>query len=92
MSERGQVRSGRDGRHGRARRGVHKVPVHRVPVQEEGFGQANMAEQAGQANVAEQVGQAGQTAMGALAREMTGALRESINLLRVENQARENTA
>ncbi|XP_028070173.1 uncharacterized protein LOC114272654 [Camellia sinensis] len=29
--------------------------------------------------------------MGALAREMAGALRESMNLLRVENQARENT-
>ena len=29
--------------------------------------------------------------MGALAREMEGALRESMNLFRVENQARENT-
>ena len=90
MSGCGHVHGGRGGRRGKARRGVHEVPVHRVLVQEEGFGQANMAEQASQANVAEQVGQAGQTAMGALAREMAGALREAMNLLRAENQAREN--
>ena len=53
MSGKGQVRGGRGGRRGRARRGVHEVPVHRVLVQEEVSGKANLAEQAGQANVAE---------------------------------------
>lgn len=48
---------------------MHEVPVHEVPVCEEGFSQAN---------VAEQMEQAGQAVMGALAREMAGALRESM--------------
>ena len=89
MSGRGQTHGGRGRRRGRAHRGVHEVLVHEVPVQKEEFGQANVAEQVGQAGIP---GQAGHTAMGALAREMAGALREFTNLLRVENQARENTA
>ncbi|XP_028070168.1 uncharacterized protein LOC114272647 [Camellia sinensis] len=48
-----------------------------------------MAEQVGQAEVS---GQAGQAVMGALALEMVGALRESMNILRAETQARENVA
>lgn len=44
MSGRGQNRGGRGGKRGRARRGVHGVPAHEVPVQEEGLGQANVAE------------------------------------------------
>ncbi|KAF5932832.1 hypothetical protein HYC85_029003 [Camellia sinensis] len=87
MSGRVQSHGGSGGRRGRGRQGVHGVSVHEVPVQEEGLGQANMAEHVGQA---EAPGQAGQAAMGALAREMAGALRESMNILRVETQAREN--
>ncbi|XP_028087682.1 uncharacterized protein LOC114288378 [Camellia sinensis] len=89
MSGRIQTRGGRGGRQGRGRWVVHEVPVHEVPVQEEGIGQADMAEQMGQAEVP---GQAGQVAMGALAQEITGALRESMNILRMETQARENVA
>ncbi|XP_028108693.1 uncharacterized protein LOC114307497 [Camellia sinensis] len=48
-----------------------------------------MAEQVGQAEV---LGQPSQAAMGALAREIAGALRESMNILRVETQERENVA
>ncbi|XP_028105693.1 uncharacterized protein LOC114304741, partial [Camellia sinensis] len=89
MSERIRTRGSRGGRRGRGHRGVRGVLVHEVPVQEEDVGQANMAEQVGQAEV---LGQAGQAAMGALAREMAGALRESMNILRAETQARENVA
>lgn len=87
MSGRVQTQGGRGGMQGRGRRGVFEVPVQEVPVQEEGLGQADMAKQVGQAEVS---GQAGQAAMGALAQEMPGALRESMNILRAETQAREN--
>ena len=46
-----------------------------IPVQQEGIGQAIVAELVGQ------------HVMGALAREMAGALRESVGILKTENQA-----
>ena len=45
------------------------------PAVQEGIGQANVAEPVGQ------------QAMGALAREIAGAFRESVGILRAENQA-----
>lgn len=51
-----------------------------ISAQDEGVGQANMAEPVGQ------------QAMGALAREMAGALRESMDILRAENQVQAHTA
>ena len=51
-----------------------------VPAQQEGVGQANVAEPVGQ------------QAMGALAREMAGALRESMDILRAENQVQAHVA
>lgn len=46
-----------------------------IPAQQEGVDQANMAEPVGQ------------QAMGALTREMAGALRDSMGILKAENQA-----
>ena len=46
-----------------------------IPAVQEGIGQANVAEPVGQ------------QAMGALAREIAGAFRESVGILRAENQA-----
>ena len=46
-----------------------------LPEPQEGVGQANVAEPIGQ------------QAMGALAREIAGAFRESVGILRAENQA-----
>ncbi|KAF5932845.1 hypothetical protein HYC85_029016 [Camellia sinensis] len=60
------------GRRGRPRR--HEVPISdEIPAQE-GVGQANVAEPVDQ------------QAMGALAREMARALRESMDILKTENQ------
>lgn len=66
------------GRHGRPR--WQEVPLpDDIPVQEEGVGQANIAEPASQ------------QAMDALARQMAGALRESMDILRAKNQVQAHT-
>ena len=65
------------GRGRRGRPGRQEVPVpEEIPAVQEGVGQANVAEPVGQ------------QAMGALAREIAGAFRESVGILRAENQAR----
>ena len=51
-----------------------------IPAVQEGIGQANVDEPVGQ------------QAMGALAREIAGAFRESVGILRAENQARDVAA
>ncbi|XP_028081041.1 dnaJ homolog subfamily B member 5-like [Camellia sinensis] len=61
------------GRRDRPRRQEMPIPDD-IPAQEEGVSQANVAELVSQ------------QAMDALAREMAGALRESMDILRVENQ------
>ena len=67
MSGRGR---GRRGRHGK-----QEIPLpDDIPTQQEGVGQAYVAEPAGQ------------EAMGALARGIANALRESMGILRAENQ------
>ena len=64
------------GRGRRGRPGRQKVPVpEEIPVVQEGIGQANVAEPVGQ------------QAMGAVAREIAGAFREAVGILRAENQA-----
>ena len=65
---------GRGGsRRGRPRR--HEVPIpDDISTQEEGVGQSNV------------VNPVGQQAMGVLAREMAGALRECMDILKAENQ------
>ena len=64
------------GRGRRGRPGRQEVPVpEEIPAVQEGIGQANVAEPVGQ------------QAMGALAREIAGAFRESVGILRAENQA-----
>ena len=65
-------RRGRGGRRGRPRRQEMPLPDD-IPAQQEGVGQANVAEPAGQ------------EAMGALARGIADALRESMGILRAEN-------
>ena len=61
-------------RRGRGRRGRQEMPLpDDIPAQQEGVGQANVAEPAGQ------------EAMGALARGIADGLRESVGILRVEN-------
>mgnify|MGYP003702435587 CR=1 FL=1 len=64
---------GRGGRRGRPRR--QETPIaDEIPSQQVGVSQVNVAEPVGQ------------QAMGALAREIAGALRESMGILRAENQ------
>ena len=59
----------------------HEVPLlHEISAQEERVGQANVAELVGQ------------QAMGALACKMGGALWESMDILRVENQVQAQDA
>ena len=54
---------------------VQEIPAVQIPAVQEGVGQANVAELVGQ------------QAMGALAQEIAGAFRESVGILRAENQA-----
>ncbi|KAF5932467.1 hypothetical protein HYC85_028638 [Camellia sinensis] len=61
------------GRHGRPRRHEVLLPDE-ILAQEEGFGQSNVAKPVGQ------------QAMGTLAREMARALKESMDILKAENQ------
>lgn len=63
----------RSGRHGRPRRQDMPIPDD-IPVLEESVGQANMAKPVVQ------------QAIGALAYVMVGALRESMDILKAENQ------
>ena len=69
------------GRGRRGRPGRQEVPVpEEIPAVHEGIGQANVAEPVGQ------------QAMGALAREIAGAFRESVGILRAENQVQAHVA
>ena len=70
---------GRGGRRGRPRK-------QEMPISDKVLGQQKSVVQA---NVAEPVGQ---QAIGALARELVGALRESMGILRAENQVQAHMA